>query len=82
MRGRDLHVPMAGGFAYLVTIMDWKTRAVLSWKLPTLFCVEALREALEATGRAPENFNTDQGLPSSDKGDFSTLPDYPHGSQR
>ena len=59
------YIPMARGFAYLVAIMDWKTRAVLSWKLSNTldgtFCVEALREALEATGRAPEIFNTDQG---------------------
>lgn len=59
------YIPMARGFAYLVAVMDWKTRAVLSWKLSNTldgtFCVEALREALEATGRAPEIFNTDQG---------------------
>lgn len=59
------YIPMARGFAYLVAIMDWKTRAVLSWKLSNTldgtFCVEALREALEATGRAPGIFNTDQG---------------------
>lgn len=59
------YIPMARGFAYLVAVMDWKTRAVLSWKLSNTldgtFCVEALREALEAAGRAPEIFNTDQG---------------------
>ena len=59
------YIPMARGFAYLVAVMDWKTRAVLSWKLSNTldgtFCVEALREALETAGRAPEIFNTDQG---------------------
>jgi putative transposase len=59
------YIPMARGFAYLVAVMDWKTRAVLGWKLSNtldgLFCVEALREALGRTGRAPEIFNTDQG---------------------
>jgi transposase InsO family protein len=56
--------PMAGGFAYLVAVMDWKTRTVLSWKLSnTLDGIPsgALREALVGAGRAPEIFNTDQG---------------------
>jgi putative transposase len=59
------YIPMARGFAYLVAIMDWITRAVLSWKLSNTmdgtFCVEAFEEALEATGRRPEICNTDQG---------------------
>jgi putative transposase len=49
---------------YLVAIMDWATRHVLSWRLSNTldagFCVEALREALARYGR-PEIFNTDQG---------------------
>jgi putative transposase len=57
------YIPMARGFMYLVAIMDWHSRYVLSWRLcNTLeadFCVEALGEAL-GTG-APEIFNTDQG---------------------
>jgi putative transposase len=55
---------MQRGFLYLVAVMDWATRAVLSWRLSnsleTGFCVEALEEALEKYG-APEIFNTDQG---------------------
>jgi len=51
------------GFVYLVAIMDWHSRYVLSWALSTTldadFCVQALREAL-AIAR-PEIFNTDQG---------------------
>jgi len=51
------------GFVYLVAVMDWYSRYVLSWSLSTTldawFCVEALRRAL-AVGR-PEIFNTDQG---------------------
>jgi len=51
------------GFAYLVAVMDWHSRYVLSWSLSTTldawFCVEALRRAL-AVAR-PEIFNTDQG---------------------
>jgi len=49
---------------YLVTIMDWHSRRILSWRisntLDTAFCVEALQEALSRYG-APEIFNTDQG---------------------
>ena len=51
------------GFVYLVAVMDWYSRYVLSWSLSTTldawFCVEALRRAL-AVGR-PEVFNSDQG---------------------
>lgn len=58
------YIPMARGFMYLIAIMDWATRKVLSWKLSntldTRFCVEALKEALLKYG-APEIFNTDQG---------------------
>ncbi len=49
---------------YLVAIMDWRSRRVLSWRvsntLDTDFCIEALEEALQRFG-APEIFNTDQG---------------------
>ncbi len=58
-------IPLHRGFAYLVAIMDWHTRAVLSWRisntLDTSFCLEALEEALEVAGCAPDIFNTDQG---------------------
>lgn len=58
------YIPMQRGFMYLIAIMDWATRKVLSWKLSntldTRFCVEALKEALLKYG-APEIFNTDQG---------------------
>ena len=58
------YIPMARGFVYLVAIMDWYSRKVLSWRvsntLDTSFCVDALEEAIEAYG-APEIFNTDQG---------------------
>ena len=49
---------------YLVAIMDWYSRRVLSWRvsntLDTHFCIEALEEALQRF-EAPEIFNTDQG---------------------
>jgi putative transposase len=58
------YIPMHKGFMYLIAIMDWATRKVLSWRLSntldTRFCVEALKEALFKYG-APEIFNTDQG---------------------
>ena len=58
------YIPMAHGFVYLVAIMDWYSRRVLSWRvsntLDTAFCVEALEEALSSFGK-PEIFNTDQG---------------------
>lgn len=58
------YIPMAKGFMYLVAIMDWHSRRVLSWRLSntldTEFCIEALEEALVRYG-APEIFNTDQG---------------------
>ena len=57
------YIPMQKGFLYLVVIMDWYSRHILSWWLSNTlesdFCVEALKEALEK-GR-PEIFNTDQG---------------------
>ena len=58
------YIRLHRGFAYLVAVMDWFTRCVLSWELSntldTTFCVEALKQAL-GTGRRPEIFNTDQG---------------------
>ena len=58
------YVPMTKGFVYLVAVMDWYSRRVLSWKLSTTmdasFCVDALEEAIEHFG-TPEIFNTDQG---------------------
>jgi putative transposase len=59
------YIPMAKGFVYLVAVMDWFSRRVLSWRLSitmeTDFCVDALREAM-ARHRRPEIFNTDQGV--------------------
>jgi putative transposase len=58
------YIPMARGYLYLVAIMDWYSRKVLSWRLSNTmddyFCVEALNEALQLYGK-PEIFNTDQG---------------------
>ena len=59
------YVPMPGGHAYLCAVMDWYSRKVLGWAvsntMETGLCLEALENALSATGRIPEIFNTDQG---------------------
>jgi putative transposase len=58
------YIPMRRGFLYLVAVMDWASRKVLSWRVSNTmdadFCIEALEEALERFGK-PEIFNTDQG---------------------
>ncbi|WP_157576730.1 IS3 family transposase [Pseudoalteromonas rubra] len=58
------YIPMAKGFVYVVAIIDWFSRKVLSWKLSntldTHFCLEALDEALQRYGK-PQIFNSDQG---------------------
>lgn len=57
------YIRMAEGFGYLVAVMDWFSRYVLSWSLSSTmeveFCVEALKQALRR-GR-PDIFNSDQG---------------------
>jgi putative transposase len=54
---------MPKGFMYLVAVMDWYSRYILAWRLSNtldgLFCLDALRQALE-WGK-PQIFNTDQG---------------------
>ena len=58
------YIPVQRGFLYLVAIMDWAPRHVLSWRLSNTmdagFCAEALGDALARYGQ-PEIFNTDQG---------------------
>jgi len=58
------YIPMERGFCYLVAVMDWASRMVLSWRvsntLDSAFCVDALEEALSTYG-CPDIFNTDQG---------------------
>ena len=58
------YIPMRKGFLYLVAVMDWCSRKVLSWRLSnsldTEFCIAALQDALAKYGR-PAIFNTDQG---------------------
>jgi putative transposase len=58
------YIPLRHGFVYLVAIIDWFSRKVLSWRLSntldTSFCIDALVEAFARFGR-PEIFNSDQG---------------------
>lgn len=58
------YIRLNGGWCYLVAIMDWYSRYIISWKisntLDSAFCIEALEDAL-SKGR-PEIFNTDQGV--------------------
>lgn len=68
------YIRLSKGFAYLVAIMDWYSRYVLSWELSTTleadFCIRALEKAL-SLGR-PEIFNTDQGSQFTSR-DFTDL---------
>src|SRR4030081_2821451 len=61
------YIPMRGGFLYLVAVMDWFSRFVLSWELSntmeTSFCLAALDTAFRQ-GK-PEIFNSDQGAQST-----------------
>ena len=58
------YIPMARGFVYLVAVIDWFTRRVLSHRvsitMEASFCIEALEEALAKHGK-PDIFNSDQG---------------------
>jgi len=58
------YIRLAQGWGYLVAIIDWYSRKVLTWRLSntldTGFCVDCLHEALRRFG-VPEIFNTDQG---------------------
>ena len=57
------YIPMRRGFVYLIAVIDWYSRRVLSWRisntLTTDFCLEAVSEAIARFGK-PEIFNTDQ----------------------
>jgi putative transposase len=70
------YIPMAKGFCYLVAVMDWASRKVLSWRLSNTldpsFCIEALEEAIRLYG-TPEIFNTDQGSQFTSDGFITVL---------
>ena len=64
------YIRLKQGFVYLVAIMDWYSRYILSWRvsisLENDFCVNALNEALAKHGK-PDIFNTDQGVQFTSK---------------
>jgi len=66
------YIRLARGFVYLMAVIDWYSRFVLSWELSTTldtsFCLEAVDRALQ--GAKPEIFNTDQGVQFTSK-DFT-----------
>lgn len=72
------YIPMRRGFLYLVAIMDWYSRKVLSWQLSNSmeasFCIDALKEALAKYG-PPEIMNSDQGSQFTSSDWIQTLTD-------
>ncbi len=64
------YIRLRHGYAYLVAVIDWYSRYVLSWKISysmeSSFCKDVLNEALSKYG-TPEYFNTDQGSQFTDK---------------
>ncbi len=70
------YISVGAGYLYLVGIMDWASRAVLSWRLSNTmdvsFCVAALEEALARFGK-PEIFNSDQGSQFTSQAFTATL---------
>jgi putative transposase len=73
------YIRLNQGFVYLVAIMDWYSRYILSWRVSiTLehdFCVEALEEAIAIYGK-PEIFNTDQGVQFTSENFVNVLKDH------
>lgn len=70
------YIRLARGFVYLVAVIDWYSRRVLSWRLSNTldsgFCVDCLEQALQIYG-APEIFNTDQGCQFTSEAFTGTL---------
>ena len=58
------YIRLAGGYVYLVAVIDWYSRKILSWRLSNTmdasFCIEAVQEAIDRYG-IPSIFNSDQG---------------------
>lgn len=73
------YVRLKQGFVYLVAVMDWYSRKVLSWRISNtmdvVFCVDCLEEALQRYG-APEIFNSDQGSQFTSEAFLSVLKEH------
>ncbi len=69
------YIRLRKGFVYLVAVLDWFSRYVLSWEISTtlesIFCISALEKALKWT--VPKIFNTDQGSQFTSKGFIDLL---------
>jgi putative transposase len=74
------YIRLTQGFGYLVAVIDWYSRKVLSWRLSNTldvgFCVDGLQEALRRFG-VPEIFNTDQGAQFTSHAFIDALKAYP-----
>ena len=74
------YIPIPKGFMYLVAVIDWYSRKVLSWRLSnsmeSTFCVDCLQEALRKYG-TPEVFNTDQGAQFTSAAFIGALTEHP-----
>ena len=70
------YIRMTQGFVYLVAVIDWFSRYILSWRisisLDADFCIEALEDAIEKYGQ-PDIFNTDQGSQFTSKNFIAVL---------
>ena len=74
------YIRLPKGFMYLVAVIDWYSRKVLSWRLSnsmeSTFCVDCLQEALRRYG-TPEVFNTDQGAQFTSIAFIGALTEHP-----
>lgn len=61
------YIPLARGFMYLIAIIDWYSRKVLSWRvsnnMDTEFCIDALEEALQRHGTPAGDLQHRSGCP-------------------
>ena len=71
------YIPMSRGFMYLVAVMDWFSRYVLSWSISNTmecdFCLQAVESAVQNAVELAEIFNTDQGSQFTSKNFVASL---------
>ena len=79
-RSTHPYIRLPKGFMYLVAVIDWYSRKVLSWRLSnsmeSTFCVDCLQEALRKYG-TPDIFNTDQGAQFTSAAFIGALKEHP-----
>jgi len=73
------YIRLSGGYVYLVAVIDWYSRKILSWRLSNTmdatFCIEAVQEAIDQYG-VPSIFNSDQGCQFTSDDFVSLLESY------